>query len=74
VVNEQWIAKHWDDMMRLAGSLKLGKAMAVMPTLHSRGQSLWVGPEGVLPTGDQHVTLLLQSALDHAHERKTSRP
>ncbi|GHF60194.1 TnpA family transposase [Deinococcus metalli] len=35
VINERLIAEHWEDMLRLAGSLKLGqvKAMAVMRTV-----------------------------------------
>ena len=39
VVNTRLIAEHWDDMLRLAGSLKLGKvkATAVMRTLQRAG-------------------------------------
>ncbi|MGG6548355.1 UNVERIFIED_CONTAM: transposase, partial [Prevotella sp. 15_C9] len=40
-LNERLIAAHWEDMLRLAGSLKLGKvgATSVMRTLQ-RGGSL----------------------------------
>ena len=38
-INTQLIAEHWDDMLRLAGSLKLGvvQAMSVMRDVADRG-------------------------------------
>ena len=45
VIHSRLIHDHWDDMLRLAGSLKLGKvkAMAVMRTLQRAGSLLGLG-------------------------------
>lgn len=45
VVNSRLISDHWDDMLRLAGSLKLGKvkATAVMRTLQRAGSLSCLG-------------------------------
>jgi TnpA family transposase len=72
VINAQFIAEHWDDMLRLAGSLKLGKvkATAVMRTLQ-RGGSLSGLGRAVAELGRVEKTLyLLAYVHDEAYRRR----
>lgn len=72
VVNERRIAEHWEDMLRLAGSLKLGKvkATAVMRTLQ-RGGSLSGLGRAVAELGRVEKTLyLLAYVQDEAYRRR----
>ncbi|WP_272976355.1 Tn3 family transposase [Deinococcus geothermalis] len=72
VVNERLIAEHWEDLLRLAGSLKLGKvkATAVMRTLQ-RGGSLSGLGRAVAELGRIEKTLyLLAYVQDEAYRRR----
>ena len=72
VVNSRLIIDHWDDMLRLAGSLKLGKvkATAVMRTLQRAG-SLSVLGRAVAELGRVEKTLyLLAYVQDEAYRRR----
>lgn len=71
-VNQRRIAEHWEDMLRLAGSLKLGKvkATAVMRTLQ-RGGSLSGLGRAVAELGRIEKTLyLLAYVQDEAYRRR----
>ncbi|MHA0044111.1 Tn3 family transposase [Deinococcus sp. PEB2-63] len=72
VVNERRIAEHWEDLLRLAGSLKLGKvkATAVMRTLQ-RGGSLSGLGRALTELGRIKKTLyLLAYVHDEAYRRR----
>jgi TnpA family transposase len=72
VVNARLIADHWDDMLRLAGSLKLGKvkATAVMRTLQRAGSLSGLG-RAVTEVGRVEKTLyLLAYVQDEAYRRR----
>ncbi|MBB5295804.1 TnpA family transposase [Deinococcus metallilatus] len=72
VVNGRLIAEHWEDLLRLAGSLKLGKvkATAVMRTLQ-RGGSLSGLGRAVAELGRIEKTLyLLAYVHDEAYRRR----
>ncbi|MCC3160156.1 Tn3 family transposase [Hymenobacter sp. 15J16-1T3B] len=72
VVNARLIAEHWDDMLRLAGSLKLGKvkATAVMRTLQRAGTLSGLG-RAVAEVGRVEKTLyLLAYVRDEAYRRR----
>jgi TnpA family transposase len=72
VVNARLIAEHWDDMLRLAGSLKLGKvkATAVMRTLQRAGSLSGLG-RAVAELGRVEKTLyLLAYVQDEAYRRR----
>ncbi|SNR88157.1 Tn3 family transposase [Hymenobacter mucosus] len=72
VVNARLIAEHWDDMLRLAGSLKLGKvkATAVMRTLQRAGTLSGLG-RAVAEVGRVEKTLyLLAYVQDEAYRRR----
>lgn len=72
VVNARLIAEHWDDMLRLAGSLKLGKvkATAVMRTLQRAGSLSGLG-RAVAELGRVEKTLyLLAYVHDEAYRRR----
>ncbi len=72
VVNSRLIMEHWDDMLRLAGSLKLGKvrATAVMRTLQRAGSLLGLG-RAVAELGRVEKTLyLLAYVQDEAYRRR----
>lgn len=60
VVNARLIHDHWDDMLRLAGSLKLGKvkATAVMRTLQRAGSLSGLG-RAIAELGRVEKTLYL---------------
>ena len=60
VINSRFIIDHWDDMLRLAGSLKLGKvkATAVMRTLQRAGSLSGLG-RAVAEFGRVEKTLYL---------------
>ena len=71
-INARLIAEHWEDMLRLAGSLKLGKvkATAVMRTLQ-RGGSLSGLGRAVAELGRVEKTLyLLAYVHDEAYRRR----
>ena len=72
VINTRLIADHWDDMLRLAGSLKLGKvkASAVMRTLQRAGSLSGLG-RAVAEVGRVEKTLyLLVYVQDEAYRRR----
>ena len=72
VVNSRLIHDHWDDMLRLAGSLKLGKvkATAVMRTLQRSGSLSGLG-RAVAELGRVEKTLyLLAYVQDEAYRRR----
>ena len=72
VVNARLIAEHWEDMLRLAGSLKLGKvkATAVMRTLQRSGSLSGLG-RAVAELGRVEKTLyLLAYVQDEAYRRR----
>ena len=72
VVNARLIHDHWDDMLRLAGSLKLGKvkATAVMRTLQRAGALSGLG-RAVAELGRVEKTLyLLAYVQDEAYRRR----
>lgn len=72
MVNERMIAAHWEDLLRLAGSLKLGKvgATSVMRTLW-RGGSLSGLGRAVTELGRIEKTLyLLAYVHDEAYRRR----
>ena len=72
VINARLIAEHWDDMLRLAGSLKLGKvkATAVMRTLQRAGSLSGLG-RAVAELGRVEKTLyLLAYVHDEAYRRR----
>jgi len=72
VINERLIAEHWDDLLRLAGSLKLGKvgATSVMRTLQ-RGGSLSGLGKAVAELGRVEKTLyLLAYVQDETYRRR----
>lgn len=72
VVNAQLIHDHWEDMLRLAGSLKLGKvkATAVMRTLQRAGSLSGLG-RAVAEFGRLEKTLyLLAYVQDEAYRRR----
>ncbi len=72
VVNARLIHAHWDDMLRLAGSLKLGKvkATAVMRTLQRAGSLSGLG-RAVAELGRVEKTLyLLAYVQDEAYRRR----
>lgn len=72
VLNTRLIAEHWDDMLRLAGSLKLGKvkATAVMRTLQRAGSLSGLG-RAVAEVGRVEKTLyLLAYVQDEAYRRR----
>ncbi|MDQ2769319.1 MAG: Tn3 family transposase [Bacteroidota bacterium] len=72
VVNSRLIHDHWDDMLRLAGSLKLGKvkATAVMRTLQRSGALSGLG-RAVAELGRVEKTLyLLAYVQDEAYRRR----
>ncbi len=72
VVNTRLIHDHWDDMLRLAGSLKLGKvkATAVMRTLQRAGSLSGLG-RAVAELGRVEKTLyLLAYVQDEAYRRR----
>ncbi len=72
VVNARLIHDHWDDMLRLAGSLKLGKvkATAVMRTLRRAGSLSGLG-RAVAELGRVEKTLyLLAYVQDEAYRRR----
>ncbi|GAB2796427.1 TnpA family transposase [Hymenobacter luteus] len=72
VVNAQLIRDHWEDMLRLAGSLKLGrvKAAAVMRTLQRAGSLSGLG-RAVAELGRVEKTLyLLAYVQDEAYRRR----
>ena len=68
VVNSRLIHDHWDDMLRLAGSLKLGKvkATAVMRTLQRAGSLSGLG-RAIAELGRVEKTLYVQ---DEAYRRR----
>ncbi|MCD0168206.1 MULTISPECIES: Tn3 family transposase [unclassified Deinococcus] len=75
VVDERLIAAHWEDMLRLAGSLKLGKvkATAVMRTLQ-RGGSLSGLGRAIAEFGRIEKTLFLLNYVgDEAYRRRILR-
>ncbi|WP_019008510.1 Tn3 family transposase [Deinococcus aquatilis] len=75
VVDEGLIAAHWEDMLRLAGSLKLGKvkATAVMRTLQ-RGGSLSGLGRAIAEFGRVEKTLFLLNYVgDEAYRRRILR-
>ncbi len=67
VVNARLIAEHWNDMLRLAGSLKLGKvkATAVMRTLQRAGTLSGLG-RAVAEVGRVEKTLYLLAYVQDA--------
>lgn len=72
VINARLIADHWDDLLRLAGSLKLGKvkATAVMRTLQRAGALSGPG-RAVAEVGRVEKTLyLLAYVQDEAYRRR----
>ncbi|SDZ02055.1 Transposase and inactivated derivatives, TnpA family [Hymenobacter psychrophilus] len=72
VISTRLIADHWDDMLRLAGSLKLGKvkATAVMRTLQRAGSLSGLG-RAVAEVGRVEKTLyLLAYVQDEAYRRR----
>lgn len=72
VVNTRLIAEHWDDMLRLAGSLKLGKvkATAMMRTLQRAGTLSGLG-RAVAEFGRVEKTLYLLAYIqDEAYRRR----
>ena len=72
VVNARLISDHWEDMLRLAGSLKLGrvKATAVMRTLQRAGSLSGLG-RAVAELGRVEKTLyLLAYVHDEAYRRR----
>ncbi|SHL31590.1 Transposase and inactivated derivatives, TnpA family [Hymenobacter psychrotolerans DSM 18569] len=72
VINARLISEHWDDMLRLAGSLKLGKvkATAVMRTLQRAGSLSGLG-RAVAELGRVEKTLyLLAYVHDEAYWRR----
>jgi len=72
VVNSRLISDHWDDMLRLAGSLKLGKvkATAVMRTLQRAGSLSGLG-RAVAELGRVEKTrYLLAYVQDEAYRRR----
>lgn len=72
VVNARLIHDHWEDMLRLAGSLKLGKvkATAVMRTLQRSGSLSGLG-RAVAELGRVEKTLyLLAYVQDEAYRRR----
>ena len=72
VVNARLISDHWEDMLRLAGSLKLGKvkATAVMRTLQRAGSLSGLG-RAVAELGRVEKTLyLLAYVQDEAYRRR----
>jgi len=72
VVNARLIHDHWEDMLRLAGSLKLGrvKAAAVMRTLQRAGSLSGLG-RAVAELGRVEKTLyLLAYVQDEAYRRR----
>jgi len=72
VVNSRLILDHWEDMLRLAGSLKLGrvKAAAVMRTLQRAGSLSGLG-RAVAELGRAEKTLyLLAYVQDEAYRRR----
>jgi len=72
VVNTRLIAEHWDDMLRLAGSLKLGKvkATAVMRTLQRAGTLSGLG-RAVAEFGRVEKTLYLLAYIqDEVYRRR----
>ena len=72
VVNARLISDHWEDMLRLAGSLKLGrvKAAAVMRTLQRAGSLSGLG-RAVAELGRVEKTLyLLAYVQDEAYRRR----
>ncbi len=72
VINSHLIIDHWDDMLRLAGSLKLGKvkATAVMRTLQWAGSLSGLG-RAVAEFGRMEKTLyLLAYVQDEAYRRR----
>jgi TnpA family transposase len=72
VINARLIHDHWDDMLRLAGSLKLGKvrATAVMRTLQRAGSLSGLG-RAVAELGRVEKTLyLLAYVQDEAYRRR----
>ena len=72
VVNARLISDHWEDMLRLAGSLKLGKvkATAVMRTLQRSGSLSGLG-RAVAELGRVEKTLyLLAYVQDEAYRRR----
>ena len=71
-INQRLIADHWDDLLRLVGSLKLGKvkATAVMRTLQ-RGGSLSGLGRAVAEVGRIEKTLyLLNYVQDESYRRR----
>ena len=72
VVNSRLLIEHWDDMLRLAGSLKLGKvkATAVMRTLQRAGSLSGLG-RAVAELGRVEKTrYLLAYVHDEAYRRR----
>ena len=72
VINTRLIADHWDDMLRLAGSLKLDKvkATAIMRTLQRAGSLSGLG-RAVAEVGRVEKTLyLLAYVQDEAYRRR----
>jgi TnpA family transposase len=72
LINARLIHDHWDDMLRLAGSLKLGKvkATAVMRTLQRAGSLSGLG-RAVAELGRVEKTLyLLAYVQDEAYRRR----
>ncbi|MBZ9753339.1 Tn3 family transposase, partial [Deinococcus sp. HMF7604] len=72
IVNERLIAAHWEDMLRLAGSLKLGKvgATSVMRTLQRNGSLSGLG-RAVAELGRVEKTLyLLRYVQDEAYRHR----
>jgi TnpA family transposase len=71
VVNPRLISDHWDDMLRLAGSLKLGKvkATAVMRTLQRAGSLSGLG-RAVAELGRVEKTLYLLAYVQDENYRR----
>ena len=72
MVNARLIHDHWDDLLRLAGSLKLGKvkATAIMRTLQRAGSLSGLG-RAVAELGRvEKILYLLAYVQDEAHRRR----
>jgi len=72
VINTRLIAEHWDDMLRLAGSLKLGKvkATAVMRTLQRAGSLSGLGRAVAEVRRVEKTLYLLAYVQDEAYRRR----
>lgn len=72
-INTALIAQHWDDLLRLAGSLKLGKvpAMGIMRVLQ-RGESPTRLAQALAEFGRLEKTLYLLTYLDDETRRRAT--